>query len=234
MSKHKPALRDYRRNMGGNRAAFFGTVIVHGMVAGLLFTKPTVPDFAAPPVYNVQLVAAPRPEPQERPAPEAVERPARQRQPVRRPPRMNVAEAPPPPETQEADREPAPRTAPEAEPLPDEEPSTGDDPASLSVSGVNFPFPEYLSNIVAQIYRRWRRPPGNESLRAEILFLVRGDGSISNLQFVQRSGNFAFDVQAQGAIESAGTAGVFGPLPDGFEGDILPVSFFFDPRTLRR
>ena len=102
------------------------------------------------------------------------------------------------------------------------------------MSGVNFPFPEYLSNIVAQIDRRWRRPPGNESLRAEILFLVRGDGSISNLQFVQRSGNFAFDVQAQGAIESAGTAGVFGPLPDGFEGDILPVSFFFDPRTLRR
>jgi len=147
---------------------------------------------------------------------------------------MNVAEASPPPQTQEVDREPAPRTAPEAEPLPDEEPSTGDDPATLSVSGVNFPFPEYLSNIVAQIYRRWRRPPGNESLRAEILFLVRGDGSISNLQFVQRSGNFAFDVQAQGAIESAGTAGVFGPLPDGFEGDILPVSFFFDPRTLRR
>ena len=234
MSKHKSALRDYRRNMGGNRAAFFGTVIVHGMVAGLLFTKPTVPYFAAPPVYNVQLVAAPRPEPQERPAPEAVERPARQRQPVRRPPRMNVAEASPPPETQEADMEPAPRTAPEAEPLPDEEPSTGDDPASLSVSGVNFPFPEYLSNIVAQIYRRWRRPPGNESLRAEILFLVRGDGSISNLQFVQRSGNFAFDVQTQGAIESAGNAGVFGPLPDGFDGEILPVSFFFDPRTLRR
>ncbi len=234
MSKHKPALRDYRRNTGGHGAAFLGTVIIHGMVAGLLFTNPTVRDLPSPPVYNVQLVAAPRPEPQARPAPEAVERPAPQLQPVRRPPRrMNVAEASPPPETK-VDREPAPRTAPEAEPLPDEEPSTGDDPATLSVSGVNFPFPEYLSNIVAQIYRRWRRPPGNESLRAEILFLVRGDGSISNLQFVQRSGNFAFDVQAQGAIESAGTAGVFGPLPDGFKGDILPVSFFFDPRTLRR
>ncbi len=233
MSKHKPALRDYRRNTGGNGAAFFGTVIIHGMVAGLLFTNPTVRDFPSPPVYNVQLVAASRPEPQAPPAPEAVERPSRQPQPVRRPPRMNVAEASPPPETR-VDREPAPRTAPQAEPLPDEEPSTGDDPATLSVSGVHFPFPEYLSNIVAQIYRRWRRPPGNESLQAEVLFLVRGDGSISNLQFVRRSGNFAFDVQAQGAIESAGTAGVFGPLPDGFEGDILPVSFFFDPRTLRR
>ncbi len=234
MSKHKPALPDYRRNMGGNRAAVFGTVIIHGMVAGLLFTDPTVRDFPSLPVYNVQLVAAPRPEPQARPAPEAVERPAPQPQPVRRPPRRpSVAEASPPPDTK-VDKEPAPRTAPEAEPLPDEEPSTGDDPATLSVSGVNFPFPEYLSNIVAQIYRRWQRPPGNESLRAEILFLVRGDGSISNLQFIQRSGNFAFDVQAQGAIESAGTAGVFGPLPDGFQGDILPVSFFFDPRTLKR
>jgi len=226
MSKHKPALRDYRRDMGGNRAAFFGTVIIHGMVVGLLFTNPTVREVPSLPVYNVQLVAAPRPEPQAQPA--------QQQQPVRRPPRrIRVAEPSQPPETS-VEREPAPRTAPDVEPLPDEEPSTGDDPATLSVSGVNFPFPGYLSNIVAQIYRRWRRPPGNESLRAEVLFLVRSDGSISNLQFVQRSGNFVFDVQAQGAIESAGTAGVFGPLPDGFEGDILPVSFFFDPRTLRR
>ena len=116
MSKHKPALRDYRRNMGGNRAAFFGTVIIHGMAAGLLFTDPTVRDLPSLPVYNVQLVAAPRPEPQARPAPEAVERPAPQPQPVRRPPRRpSVAEASPPPDTK-VDKEPAPRTAPEAEP----------------------------------------------------------------------------------------------------------------------
>jgi outer membrane biosynthesis protein TonB len=207
--------------------------MIHGLVAGWLFANPSATDFESIPVYNVQLVAAPQPEPEARPAPEVVERPA-QESPATSPPQRNTAEeAPPPPERPE-DKEPAPRSTPEAEPLPDEEPSTGDDPATLSVSGVNFPYPAYLNNIVAQIYRRWQRPAGNESLRAEILFLVRRDGSISNLQFVQRSGNFAFDLEAQGAIEAAGTAKVFGPLPPGFAGDILPVSFFFDPRTLRR
>ena len=234
MSKEQPALRDHRRQGGGNGVAFVSTAMIHGAVFGLLFTDPGSSGVPAPPVYNVQLVAAPRPEPDTRRAPEAVERPAQRTEPARRTPRRTTVAAAPPPPEREVDKEPAPRTTPEAEPLPDEDPSTGDDPATLSVSGVDFQFPEYLDNIVAQIYRRWQRPAGNESLRAEILFLVRRDGSISNLQFVQRSGNFAFDLEAQGAIESAGNAGAFGPLPDGFAGDILPVSFFFDPSTLRR
>ncbi len=234
MSRQQPALRDHRRQTGGNGVAFLGTVMIHSLVAGWLFVNPSATDFRSIPIYNVQLVAAPRPEPEAREAPEVVERPAQESPPATRPPERNTAaEAPPPPEREE-DKEPAPRNTPDAEPLPDEEPSTGDDPATLNVSGVSFPYPEYLNNVVAQIYRRWQRPSGNESLRAEILFLVRRDGSISNLQFVQRSGSFAFDLEAQGAIEAAGTAGVFGPLPPGFEGDILPVSFFFDPRTLRR
>jgi outer membrane biosynthesis protein TonB len=208
--------------------------MIHGVVAGWLFVNPSHSDFQSVPVYNVRLVAAPRPEPEARPAPEVVERPAQESQPTTRPPQSNTAaEAPPPPERTE-DKEPAPRNTPDTEPLPDEEPSTGDDPATLSLSGVDFPYPAYLNNVVAQIYRRWQRPSRSESLRAEILFLVRRDGSISNLQFVQRSGNFAFDLEAQGAIEAAGTAGVFGPLPPGFAGDILPVNFFFDPSTLRR
>lgn len=233
MSIAKPALRDPRRAAGGGRMALVSTATIHGIMAGLLFGGPTGEAFTAPPVYTVELVAAPRPEPDARPAPEVVERPAQEPEPTPRPPRQAAAEAPPPPEQTE-DKEPAPRTTPETEPLPGEEPSTGDDPTTLTVSGVDFPFPAYLENIVAQIYRRWQRPSGNASLRAEVFFLVRRDGSISNLRFVQRSGHFAFDLEAQGAIEAAGNAGVFGPLPEGFAGDILPVSFFFDPSTLRR
>ena len=234
MTKRQPALGDQRRSAGGSRVAFAGTVVVHGAAVVFLFANPRAQAVLPLPVYNVRLVAVPRPEPEARPAPEVVQRPAEQPRPAPRPPRREtVAEAPPPPD-EDTETEPAPRTTPQEQPLPDEDPSTGDDPATLNVSGVTFPFPEYINNIVAQIYRRWQRPGGNQSLRAEILFLVRQDGSISNLRFTRRSGSFAFDLEAQGSIEAAGTAGAFGPLPDGFEGDILPVSFFFDPSTLRR
>jgi outer membrane biosynthesis protein TonB len=111
------------------------------------------------------------------------------------------------------------------------EPSTGADPATVKTSGVEFQYPEYLRNIVAQVYRRWRRPSGQVSLRAEVLFVVHRDGSISNFQFVKRSGNFGFDLEAQGAIEAAANA--FGPLPEGYPSDVLPVSFFFDPSSVR-
>ena len=53
------------------------------------------------------------------------------------------------------------------------------------------------------------------------------------IQFVQRSGNFGFDLEAQGAVESAANAGAFGRLPEGFEADLLPVSFFFNPESMR-
>jgi len=63
------------------------------------------------------------------------------------------------------------------------------------------------------------------------MFLIRRDGTISGFRFVQRSGSFAFDLEAQGAVESA--ASRFGPLPDGFRDDVLPVMFSFDPRLIR-
>jgi outer membrane biosynthesis protein TonB len=86
---------------------------------------------------------------------------------------------------------------------------------------------------VAQVYRRWHPPAGNADLESEMLFFVHRDGSITGLQFVKRSGSFAFDLEAQGAVEAASRAGSFGPLPAGFAPDMLPVSFFFSPRSLR-
>ena len=119
-----------------------GTFMLHAVVAGLVFATEGdhyVPDV---PVYTVQLVAAPRPDPEARRAPEVVERPAQRPQAVPRtpPPQTAMAEAPPPPEETE-NKEPAPRNTPDVAPLEAEEPSTGDDPATLSVSGVDFPFP---------------------------------------------------------------------------------------------
>ncbi len=218
----------------GSGFALTATLAVHVTGFGVLFSAPPMVGDVRPPVYTVELVAAPRMQPEERRAPEVVQRPAERPAPVssRRPRRTSVAEMPPPPEPA-AEREPAPRTTPDVELAPDVEPSTGSDPATVKTTGVEFPFPEYLRNVVAQVYRRWQRPSGDVSLRAEVLFLVHRDGSISNFQFVQRSGSFGFDLEAQGAIEAAATAGAFGALPDGYAADVLPVSFFFDPSSTR-
>jgi outer membrane biosynthesis protein TonB len=217
----------------GGTVALATTAAIHLAVGVAVFGAPGRRNEPVPEVYRVELVAAPRPEPQTRRAPEAVQRPAEQPAPTPRPARRTtVAETPPPPQPT-AEREPAPRTTPKEEPLPDEKPSTGSDPATVKVEGADFPFPEYLRNIVAQVYRRWQRPSGNVVLKAEVLFLVHRDGSISNLQFVARSGSFTFDLEAQGAIESAGSANAFGRLPDGYANDVLPVSFFFDPQRAR-
>jgi protein TonB len=217
----------------GRAVAFATTVGVHLVVGVALFGAEGRPPRAMPPVYRVELVAAPRPEPQARRAPQTVQRPADRPVATRPARRTTVAKTPPPPERTPAEREPAPRTTPTEAPLPDETPSTGADPATVKVEGEAFAYPEYLRNIVAQVYRRWQRPGGNVALRAEVLFLIHRDGSISNLQFVTRSGSFTFDLEAQGAVEAAASAGSFGPLPEGYANDVLPVSFFFDPQRSR-
>jgi protein TonB len=217
----------------GTSVAFATTAGVHLLAGIVVFgTGWESQQRATPPVYRVELVAAPRPEPQARRAPEVVQRPAERTVPTQQPARRTtVAKTPPPPQQTNVDREPAPRTNPPEGPLPGETPSTGMDPATVKVEGEAFPYPEYLRNIVSQVFRRWQRPSGNVALRAEVLFLIHRDGAVSNLRFVVRSGSFSFDLEAQGAIEAA--AGSFGPLPEGYANDVLPVSFFFDPQRVR-
>ncbi len=215
----------------GSNPAWVGSMIIHG-VMGFLILAPAESPPPMPPTYKVELVAAPRPKPQpERRRPEVEQRPSEQAVPIERQRRRPQESEPVPVEVQE-ETEPAPPTNPDTL-APDVEPSTGEDPATVSTSGVEFPFPEYLRNIVAQVHRRWQRPAGNVSLRAEVQFFVHDDGSVSNFSFVTRSGNLAFDLEAQGAIEAATNAKAFGPLPEGFPGDVLPVNFFFDPSERR-
>jgi periplasmic protein TonB len=218
----------------GGTLALAATVVVHASVGGALLGLSGSTARATPPVYRVELVAAPRPEPEARRAPDVVQRPAERAVAIKPPTRhTTVAKTPPPPEKPTEQREPAPRTTPQVAPAEGEKPSTGSDPATVKVEGQEFPYPEYLRNIVGQVYRQWQRPSGNAALRAEVFFLVHRDGSISNLRFVTRSGSFSFDVEAQGAIEAAASSGSFGPLPQGYADDVLPVSFFFDPQHMR-
>jgi protein TonB len=213
-------------------AGLIGTTLLHAAAVALIVATPHSEAKAGPPSYAVELIAAPEPQPTlKKAAPEAiptppVEKPAPLKpQPAKLPPKPEP-KPPPQPEKKEA---PAKTRAPE-KPLPGETPSTGTDIATVKTPGLDFPYPEYLRNIVSEVYRRWDRPSGAASLQAEVAFLILRDGSVREIKFIRSSGNFAFDLDAQGAIEAAGNARAFGPLPDGYPADLLPVSFYFTPR----
>jgi periplasmic protein TonB len=216
-------------------AGLIGTTMLHAAAVALVIIAPQQSAKAGPPSYAVELVAAPEPAPQiKKAAPEAIPTPPEEKAaPIKpRPAKLPTAPAkpepkpPPEPEKKEA---PAKTRAPEP-PLPGETPSTGTDVATVKTPGLDFPYPEYLRNIVAQVYRRWDRPSGAASLQAEVSFLILRDGSVREIRFTRSSGNFSFDLDAQGAVEAAGNAQAFGPLPDGYPSDVLPVSFYFTPR----
>ena len=104
----------------------------------------------------------------------------------------------------------------------------GADVANVRIDGIEFPYPGYLNNIVRQVALNFAPDNPAPNLHAEIAFLIRRDGSVVGLRFVTRSNDYAFDLEAQGALEKAAPA--FGPLPEGFHDDVLPVVFSFDPR----
>jgi protein TonB len=210
-----PVREDRRSKLAGG----VGTVLVHA-AAVLLLSSQVRTSTATPPVYAVNLVAAPAPTERKRIAREAVPTPPREKPaPVKPkptpPPKTPPKPEPKPPPPTEPDREPPPPTAAPVTPAEGEAPSTGTDAATIKTPGLEFPYPEYLRNIVNQIYQRWDREGARRGSFAEISFLIRRDGSVHDIRFVTRSGSFSFDLGAQGAIEAAGNAFAFGPLPDG-------------------
>ena len=232
---------------GGGMVGAVGTLAVHGAVIGiaLVGARPARP---MPPVYAVELVAAPAavaaptapiatappvatPEPAvaKTPQPRPSHQPAvpiKKPEPVRTPPRPTPT--PPNPGAQTART----TTTSAVAPAKGETPSNGTDAVTVKTPGLTFAYPEYLRNIVAQIYRRWDRPQGG-TRRAEVFFMILRDGSVRDIRFLTPSGDFTFDLNAQGAIEAAANAGAFGPLPDGYPQDVLPVSFYFEPGRTR-
>jgi len=221
------------REHSGLAVGLTGTVVVHAAAIFLLWSTVSAVD-TGPPVYAVELVAAPAPPPEEKPAPEAVTRPPAEEPAPTKPAPKPEKPAPPKPKptTKPAEKaEPNPKATTPTRPLPGEAPSTGSDAVTVSTPGLAFPYPDYLRNIVQEVYRRWQRPLGNAALRAEVSFLILRDGSVREIRLTRPSGVFSFDLSAQGAIEAAGTAGAFGALPDGWPADVLPVSFYFTPRT---
>ena len=223
---------------GGITASVGLSLLWHAGIIAAFLTLRAGPPPATPPIYRVNIVAAapgaptpgvvtPTVPPTEAdkptpPRPKTDEvAPVQTKTPPRRVPKLATPSVSP----KRVDRNaPAPTAA------GGEEGGHGTDVANIRTEGIDFPYPGYLENIVRQIALRFR-PPRGTPLKAEVMFLIRRDGSISGFRFVQRSGSFTFDLEAQGAVESA--AGAFGPLPSGFRDDVLPVMFSFDPRLIR-
>jgi len=218
----------------------FSTIGHVAVVAALIFVRPA-PMKQLPPMYRVNIVAAP-------PGPRA--------EGIVAPP----APTPPPVETKVPPRAqtppkamPMPTKVPVAKPVPQATPTptpvatppktvsrpagggpTGDrgtDVATVRTEGVDFPFPGYLENIVRQIAKNFGEHR-NSNVRAEVQFLIKRDGTVSAISFVTRSGDYSFDLDAQGAVEAAAKNNGFGPLPNGFSDDVLPVIFSFDPTVV--
>lgn len=216
------------------------SALIHGvLVVPMLFARPTQPiefetiriNLVSPPPADVvdpepaspQLAPEPEPEPEQvAPTPEATV----EETPPERPPEEDIER----PETERP-----PETPPERTPPATTEPSDPADTAAAGGEGLNiqtegreFPYPEYLSNVIIQVHRYFRWS-GDDHPRGVIYFEILRDGSVRNIRMARSSGNIRFDFAVQGAVETAGNRGAFGPLPDGFAAPTLPVQLEVEP-----
>jgi len=208
-------------------ASVVASVVLHAAAGLVMIFSPDGqrPEIAEQQTYRVQLRAPAAEEAPVRQKPQ----PAQQAEEEQEPPPPSPSEAPKPEVKEPTQVQEEQPTLPSTEPA--QAPEEGDDAGNVQIEGKAFPFPDYLNNIVNQIQRHWRPPTGKQHLRAELSFVIRRDGSVEDINWIERSGNLAFDLEARGAIETAGRRKMFGPLPDAYPRDQLRVSFYFDPTT---
>jgi outer membrane biosynthesis protein TonB len=214
-----------RRRQRPGAGAIALSALVHlallvGFLASGLMARPAPIEFR---VYEVDIVAGIEPEPPlVQTPPDVTEEPPAEPEPE---PEQTVASPTPqrerPRPTQPTNPTP-PRETPQQRPA-----GSGD--ITAQIEGLQSRYPEYYANITRTLLRffRW-----NEASRpsAEYVFYINRDGSVSDIRLIRTSGNIAFNLEAMGAIEAAGERRAFGPLPDDFEGDRMPISFYFEPR----
>jgi periplasmic protein TonB len=156
-------------------------------------------------------------------------------------PKPAIARQPKPPEVKPKTKAPAPKPAPvpaskpaatkKPEPTRGRNPkpeSPGGDGLNVLMEGEEFPYPEYLENVIRQV-DRYFRPLGEGNLESQVGFYIRKDGSVSGLRVYRKSGNSLFDINAVEAVEQAAKRGLLGPLPKGYPRDSLGILFKFVP-----
>lgn len=223
------------------RGPIVASILLHGgLIAAVVLLRPPAPP-PSPPIYRVQLIAAPAGER----AIGAVEN-----QTTTPPPVEKTTPTPPPPAKTvpspklaaptKAKPKPAPKQVTSV-PNPDKSKTAvpqkagggetggkGADVANVTTGGIEFPYPGYINNIASQILLRFR---SGASYSATVRFVIKRDGSVdpNSIQIAESSRNWSFDQAALAAVEAAANAKAFGPLPGSFNEDILPVQFRFTP-----
>jgi TonB family protein len=216
------------------RAGMIGTLVAHGLLAATVLITVQRASEPTPLVYAVDLLAAPLPsDVPRRAASEAVPTNEPDVAPSVKPPKVVPKTKPEPekpkPITPPRDEKPLPVRSTNT-PAPGETPSTGRDQVTVKQAGFQSQYPGYINNIVEQVRIRWPQPTLARALKTEVAFTILKDGSVTGIEVVVRSGSYSFDAAAEAAIEAAGNAKAFGPLPAGFPGGALPVTFFFTPK----
>lgn len=224
-------------------AGFVLSVLLHGgLAAAFVLTRPGPPP-PSPPIFRVNLVAAPIAPPSAgAPQPVAAAPPVK---PVAPPVPKKASESKLLPTKKKA--APVRATAPspvteapkKADPAPAASSTTGGrgtDAANLVTPGIEFPYPYYITNIANVLIRHFNAiHTGRGALSAMVRFTIRRDGSVDpeSIRMVTSSKVYTFDQDALAAVEAAANAKAFGPLPSGFQEDILPVQFRFEPAVIR-
>lgn len=226
-----------RRRPGGR--AFAISAAAHAVLLGplVVFARPPEPmEFETirvnlvmqPPSDVVEAAPDPTPAPPQ-PEPE----PAR----VEPEPEVKVEEKPPEPEPKPQEIEKPKTEKPPETPAERPEPKrtedapvtgAGGDEMNLSTEGREFPFPDYIENVIVQV-RRYFRWDGDSRPKGVVYFEILPDGSVRNIRMARPSGNRLFDISVEGAVETAGNRGAFGPLPDAYAGTTLPVQIEVEP-----
>ena len=241
---HLEAATQARRHQGVGKGPVIGSAVMHAAAILLAWWTSAipreVPEFL---VYEIELIspsAAELGEPTTAPpeelvietpldrAPEPqVETPAvvEEEPPAEEPPQPEETLSPP-------DVEPVEEPTPPASPDPEPDVETPGEDLNVRMEGVRRDYPEYYNNILRQMQRcfRWR---GEEDLRATVYFVISRDGSVAEVDILESSRSIAFDIEAMGAAECAGSRDRLGPLPEDLPFDRLPVVFYFEPQSGR-
>lgn len=231
--------------LGGGFAA---SVLFHGaLVAAFFLLRPGTPP-PSPPIYRVQLFAAPAGAPaigvvqdQPAPTPPPVTKPEKPKpapkpvvtRPVPKPTAKSV------PAVKQVTPPPVPaKTAPPKDDTP--QPVAGGGPTggkgadvgNLDTGGLDFPYPYYTQNIIRRLILAWGQ--GAPMKDAVVRFVIKRDGTVDpeSIQLVVR-GDYRNDQRAIGAVEQVADAKLFGALPPGFREDILPVTVRFTPAMFK-
>ncbi len=224
-----------------------GSAVVHVVALGLAWwtsgLRTAPPQFVS---YHIEMVAMPAPEPADIPEPAApkklvIETPEPsipEPDPIPPPPPEKAPEKKPAPAPEKKPEEKKPQPKPQPKPpektpepkpsetkprSPDTDPdATGGDAINVRLEGLRRDYPAYYDNIIRQINRcmRWQ---GAGTPETTVSFVIRKDGKMIDLKPLEPSGNIAFDAEALGAVECAGSR--FGPLPENLPYDRLPVRF---------